>query len=301
MNKVGRPRVIKNLIGHIFGRLEVIERGPDYIRPSNGDHSTQWIVKCKCGNTSIVRESSLLCGYTTSCGKCFKTVVRCENDKNILKAAYGIIARCTRSDRHDWMAYGGRGIINELGDNSLDVYLNLRKVPGYFPGAQIDRINPNGNYTIHHPVHGTSVYDDRYGNKCLGNLRWVTSTFNSLNKRTGLNFDKLSVALTPRTKPQLVRGMTKTIVRDDLGPVSDYLLVQLPNMRYRTHSKRPIGYKDEYVYIAIHSKIMNKCPRLYKKIVSNIDSLQRTRKFIDEKWNDVYLPRLLDKIIILTK
>lgn len=60
-----------NLIGETFGRLTVIERADDYIRPSNGRHDRQWRCKCSCQNQTIVivRESHLKeKNGTRSCG-----------------------------------------------------------------------------------------------------------------------------------------------------------------------------------------------------------------------------------------
>ena len=40
---------IKDLTGQTFGRLTVMERGPDYITPK-GKKRVRWICKCSCGN-----------------------------------------------------------------------------------------------------------------------------------------------------------------------------------------------------------------------------------------------------------
>lgn len=56
-----------DLTGRRFGKLTVIKRAYDYIRPS-GQHEIQWLCQCDCGNTMVVHRSSLLSGDTKSCG-----------------------------------------------------------------------------------------------------------------------------------------------------------------------------------------------------------------------------------------
>lgn len=68
------PSVLrKDLIGQRFGRLVVIERGPNIIVKSNEQKST-WICKCDCGNIVRVRQRNLLKGITRSCGCLIKDV-----------------------------------------------------------------------------------------------------------------------------------------------------------------------------------------------------------------------------------
>lgn len=58
---------LNDLTGQIFGRLTVLERSeaPERVKDK---HQTYWKCKCQCGNTTIVRRSSLVNGYTQSCG-----------------------------------------------------------------------------------------------------------------------------------------------------------------------------------------------------------------------------------------
>jgi len=60
---------IKDLTGQTFGRLTVMERGPDYITPK-GKKRVRWICKCSCGNPApvLVGRGSLTTGHTKSCG-----------------------------------------------------------------------------------------------------------------------------------------------------------------------------------------------------------------------------------------
>jgi hypothetical protein len=56
----------QDLTGQRFGRLVVIERTEDYVRP-NGQSQVQWRCKCDCGNITIASTSSLTQGKK-SCG-----------------------------------------------------------------------------------------------------------------------------------------------------------------------------------------------------------------------------------------
>lgn len=57
-----------NLIGERFGRLVVVDKADDYIRP-NGSHLSQWVCNCDCGTKNkIIIGSSLKNGSTQSCG-----------------------------------------------------------------------------------------------------------------------------------------------------------------------------------------------------------------------------------------
>lgn len=62
-----RAKVRENLIGQKFGKLTVIDRADDYIRKDN-KREVQWLCKCECGNTCVVRGYALKRGTTTSCG-----------------------------------------------------------------------------------------------------------------------------------------------------------------------------------------------------------------------------------------
>lgn len=72
-----------DLTGQKFGRLTVIERVQNYISPQNRQEA-RWLCKCDCGNTDIVRSSSLRSGHIQSCG-CLQKEKSSENGRKFKK------------------------------------------------------------------------------------------------------------------------------------------------------------------------------------------------------------------------
>ena len=103
-----------DLTGERFGKLTVIEKGSGYISPS-GSKSTTWICKCDCGNTTVVRASSLKSGDTKSCG-CLSKSVHSKvafkhgfgNEDRIYRIWTGIKTRCFNNNMKYWKHYGGK-------------------------------------------------------------------------------------------------------------------------------------------------------------------------------------------------
>lgn len=107
-----------DLTGNRFGYLTVLNRAANAT-----DGKTQWLVKCDCGNTCIVRARSLITGDTKSCG-CLKDKVDREkldlahkaikthglSRTRIYRTYHGMISRCYNPKNDDYDHYGGRGI-----------------------------------------------------------------------------------------------------------------------------------------------------------------------------------------------
>lgn len=72
-----------DLTGQKFGRLTVINRGP------NKNNRTAWICKCDCGNEILVIGKSLKSGNTQSCGCLHKELVSKQFSKNIANKRFG--------------------------------------------------------------------------------------------------------------------------------------------------------------------------------------------------------------------
>lgn len=69
--KWNSERQIHDLTGQRFGKLVVLSRGNDYTVPSTGKPRVRWHCRCDCGNEKDIDASSLVKGYTVSCG-CMK-------------------------------------------------------------------------------------------------------------------------------------------------------------------------------------------------------------------------------------
>lgn len=77
----------KDLTGQRFGKLIVVSRADDYIKP-NGNKIIQWRCVCDCGNEVVVRGEYLKSGHTKSCG--------CLTSENLVGMKFG---RLTVMDR----------------------------------------------------------------------------------------------------------------------------------------------------------------------------------------------------------
>lgn len=178
--------------GDRFGKLVVIkEVERKYF--SDGSPTRQWLCKCDCGNEKVVVGRYLKRGETKSCGHC--PIIKREDHVHYSRASK-ILDRCNNSNSSAWKWYGKRGIKCELGNTAYEVALSLDKVPGYFDGAYIDRIDYNGNYTLYHPDHGynTWIYYDqnlRKNYQAIGNLRWLSATESCMNKCDNVTIELL--------------------------------------------------------------------------------------------------------------
>lgn len=177
-------------VGDRFGKLTVLQIAGAKERKL-GYEQTAALCKCDCGNEKWIADQNLKKGLTKSCG--CESAINPKDERrddptitHMLKRASDIINRCRRSTDPKFYNYGGRGIKCELGDDPVVVAHNLLRIPGYFEGAQLDRIDNNGNYTIWHNEHGYKawVYHDPVLDKdfkAMGNLRWVDNKTNGLN------------------------------------------------------------------------------------------------------------------------
>jgi hypothetical protein len=144
-----------DLTGKRFGRLFVIER------MGNQSIHAYWKCRCDCGTEKAICSTNLIRKRQISCG-CLKKERTSEMGINNRKHGHcsskngkvnwsktyitwcGMIKRCRDIKNHNYLSYGGRGIIvcNEWKDFS-----NFLRDMGERPdGTSLDRINSDGNY-----------------------------------------------------------------------------------------------------------------------------------------------------------
>lgn len=161
------------MIGKIFNDLTVIGQYETYISP-HGKKATQWLCKCKCGNTTVVRRNKLVGNYTKSCG--CKQFIGLPNNKthglsknNIYAIWSNMKARCNNPKHEKFKDYGGRGI--KVCKEWNDSFINFLNDMGFQPNKSysIDRIDVDGNY-------------------CPENCKWSTPLEQSKNKRIHKEF-----------------------------------------------------------------------------------------------------------------
>lgn len=141
-----------DISGRRFGRLEVVNRGEDYISPSN-NKLAQWNCLCDCGNYTLVLGSNLKRGKTKSCG-CYNTESLSNRVKHglsehpIYSVWYNMINRCHNPNNPHYFRYGGKGVeVCEEWRFDITSFYNYCIENGWNENLTIDRINTHGSYT----------------------------------------------------------------------------------------------------------------------------------------------------------
>lgn len=148
---------LRNLTGERFGRLGVIERAENYVRPS-GRKTIMWRCRCDCGNEIIVSGNHLKQGMTKSCG----CIVR-ENAKVLTKThgmtksrLYAVWSsmreRCANPKHISYERYGGRGVRVCEEWQHFEPFQEWAMSTGYDPNAPrgqctLDRIDNSKGYS----------------------------------------------------------------------------------------------------------------------------------------------------------
>lgn len=152
-----------DIIGRTFNHLTILE----YAGKNKHNKS---LYKCKCnncGNTKNMIGTEVKNGYTKSCGclkKQNKNVTHGMSGTTIYKKWKNIKGRCFNPNTSNYKWYGGRGITmcDEWKNDFVSFYKDVGDIP--FEGAELDRIDNNGNYEPN-------------------NVRWVDHKINSNNRR----------------------------------------------------------------------------------------------------------------------
>lgn len=175
-------------VGMKFGKLTITKK----LGYNKEKKRSEFLADCDCGTKDyVVTHDSLMHSDVPSCGcnNRFGTIrFKKEHPELIpfLDRAKSILDRCRVPACGAFHNYGGRGIKCEMGNTQTEVAYSISRIPGYFEGAELDRIDNDGNYTLWHNEHGYNVwiYHDDFLDKdfkAMGNLRWVTPDENNSN------------------------------------------------------------------------------------------------------------------------
>lgn len=152
---------VEDLTGRKFGKLTVIERV--------GTTGSIWKCQCDCEerNYKEVPSQRLKNGDTKSCGCIYrKHLLSGTSIYNVWKT---MIDRCYNKEYHRYHDWGGRGIkVCDEWKGSVRKFAEWCIKNGWDKNLQIDRIDNDKNYEP-------------------GNIRFVTSQFNSFNRRKQSN------------------------------------------------------------------------------------------------------------------
>ena len=147
-----------NLLGKKFGRLTVMKR------VENSKHGkSRWLCECECGNKTTPTGSDLSQGKVKSCG-CIQREHGLSKHRtyNIFKM---MMERCYNPKNISYPWYGGKGIkIHQEWLDDFSTFYKWAMNNGYNDNLEIDRIDPNKDYTP-------------------DNCRWVTRTVQNINQR----------------------------------------------------------------------------------------------------------------------
>jgi hypothetical protein len=163
-------------VGDIFGRLTVVAVGQ-----IPGTYRYFGICQCECGSAlKAVRSDGLLSGAVIGCG-CIQrertTTHHLTGSRHYTRWRH-MMDRCYNPKCKAFPDYGARGIAVDIAWHTIGGF--VAGLPdGFFEGAEIDRINNDGDYEP-------------------GNVRWVTRKINTRNRRSAslLSFGGRTMSVT---------------------------------------------------------------------------------------------------------
>ncbi len=172
---------IFNMIGTTYGKLTVKRRSAK-VYPRYGVHL---ICECSCGGTKEVAAIHLRNKIVQSCGcllidpnkESMKKAVKAISKNRIYNGLYNswsnMKKRCTNPNTASYKSYGGRGIGYDKSWEQFDAFKEDMEA-SWFPGADIDRIDNDGNYCVsncqwlEHTDHMHKTWLDRKSQRAKG-------------------------------------------------------------------------------------------------------------------------------------
>lgn len=155
--RFGKVRA-EDLTGKQFGRLTVLERGPN----RNGKSSARWRCRCVCGNETLTRATMLRNGQAQSCGCLRSERIHAANTKHneatvnqskLYITWNNMKHRCHNPQNLAYKHYGARGIyVCDEWRNDFIAFRDWALSVGYDYNKpareqQIERIDNDGPYT----------------------------------------------------------------------------------------------------------------------------------------------------------
>ena len=176
-----------DMTGKKIGRLTVIRRAEDAIRPS-GYREVQWYCRCDCGNFVIVTGKRLRSGNTKSCGCLFKEIasswLKKKNKYDLESKEYGI----------GYTSNTNEPFYFDLEDyDKIKNYCWFKSNKGYVVTSVYMGNNKNKTLGLHSLVMDASddIYVDHIRHNKLDNrkseLRFINSVNNERNSKLSKN------------------------------------------------------------------------------------------------------------------
>lgn len=177
-----------DLSGRVFGALTVIK----YEKSEKEKRFYQCI--CSCGRKCVIKGVNMINGYTKSCGcKKYKYGPDQEKTKKVRTSFYRMRFRCYGNDP-DHELYRIKGIVVSPDWQTFESFYS-DMAESWFPGATLDRIDGDGNYSKE-------------------NCRWVTMVENLRNKKS----NKMTHELAEKIRSEVGLPMVEIAAKYNLRP-----------------------------------------------------------------------------------
>ena len=142
-------------MGQRCGQFVVLARSGTY-----KNANSLWLCQCDCGAEEIKRGGYLRRGVLRACKKCVgahisKTHITHgetprpkagEKRSSLYNIWNGMRSRCENRQNHDWLRYGGKGVVVAREWAEFATFRAWALANGYEPGLTIDRLDSDLNY-----------------------------------------------------------------------------------------------------------------------------------------------------------